>query len=147
MQNQVPKEQEVSQPKQEVVPEALEFKDKHKNWFNYDSTENAEMTKLAIAYEQFLAKENPNMPVKEVLVKIEDTLKKIYPHRFENQKQEQPAMVAKSTVSSTSKYPLENKLTESQKNLFKAAHRLDPSLKIEEYVKQLELTGRLKNDN
>jgi len=142
----VPSEQ--ASPAQPIEPELLEFKEKHKEWFNTSTPENREMAEATVAADALVAKRaqrlGKTLTIKEHLHEVEEIVKGLYPHRFENQNRSRPAAVGTSTTSgSASKSSLSAKMSDRQKEFAKQAKSVDPSFDIEEYAKQLELIGEL----
>jgi hypothetical protein len=136
------------QAQQTISDESKAFIARNTAWFNRNSNENAQMTDLAVSYGDYLQKNNPGMSETEILTNVEATIKAMpqFKHRFENEKKTAPQMVSRSSVTGGSKTSTATKLSPQQRNLFEQAKRIDSSLNIEDYARQLDLTGDLKND-
>jgi hypothetical protein len=71
----------------------------------------------------------------------------LHPERFENPNKSKPIAVTKgSTVQSTGKQGLAVRLTDKQRDFLKQAQAQGVKMTAEEYAKQLDMTGDLKND-
>lgn len=136
-------------PKSTEAPlssDAKEFIDKNKSWFNQETPENAEMFKFAVVYGDALQKANPNLSDAQVIKELESVVKMKFPTRFENPNINRPASVGVSTKSKGELVGLAAKLTSRQKEFFKNAKSYGLDLTMEDYAKQLKLTGALKDD-
>lgn len=135
----------------EVSEAAKDFASRNKDWFNTSTPENHEMAMAADTIDKFigeqLQKQGKTVSVKEHLQMVEDRIKKLYPHRFENPNQQKPSLVSKSTVSSgAAKTTLASRLTDRQLQMAKQVKQIDPNFNLEEYAKQLDSYGALKNE-
>jgi hypothetical protein len=131
--------------------EIKEFTERNSSWFNLQTPENELMAKAAdglcsvVAEEARLAGENLTMS--EQLRRVEEKIKVLFPKRFENLNKEKPASVATSTVASgeTTK-GLASRLTQRQKDFIRSAKAYGSKLTEEQYAKQLQLTGELRDE-
>ena len=147
---------------QEVHPAAVAFKDNNP-WFRPDlmsrseaslsqeEMEFREMTEEAIAHDELLGRRLPegriNSTPEENMKAIEDRIRRLYSHKFENPKKSEPSPVGKSTVAAdvSSKNDLVSRMTEHQKGVYEMYKRMDPKFSsIEEYAKTLDKIGDLK---
>lgn len=128
--------------------EALkEFVARNSTWCNFDTAENRNMAEDADLIVGRTAQRNPGKSEKEILEMAEDVIKKLYPHRFENVNLKKPSMVAKSTSGGSVKAAgLAGRLTPRQQEFAKMAKRVDSSFSIEQYAKELKLTGELRDE-
>lgn len=145
------KEVQPQAPQQvEVSPEVAEFTERNKFWLNQETQENKEMVEDALLIDQTLAKraaeKGLTLNTKEHLKLVEERIKQLYPHKFENPKTNKPATVATSTASENTKSSLVSKLSKQQRDFLKAAQMYDKSFTAEEYAKQLKLTGDLRDE-
>lgn len=126
--------------------QVLDFQEKHKSWLNGTTPEDRKMKAFLKGKVTEFLEVDPNYPEEEAIKEIEEELHKKFPNKFENQNQNKPSMITKSTVSTDGKkLPLE-KLTDRQKDFIKRAKQIDPNYKTEEYIRQLKLTGQLEDD-
>lgn len=141
-------------PKVNIAPEIsqdlLDFQERNKDWFNNQTDENMEMAEAADFIDKRIAKQaslrGMNLSQSEHLKLVEDKIKKLYPHRFENDNQKKASLVTKSTVSEgSSKDELTGRLTAQQKDFVKKARMYGSSLTESEYAKQLKMTGHLND--
>jgi hypothetical protein len=135
-----------------VVPAPLSddiksFVERNKSWCNFDTPENKAMAEDADLILQRTAQRNPGKSEQEILSIAEESIKRLYPHRFENPNLKKPSMVGHSTGNSTSKSSgLASKLTPRQLEFAKMAQRVDKNFSIEQYAKELKLTGELNDE-
>lgn len=131
------------------VPEAKEWMEKNKTWFNEDTPENKEMKEAAILVDEFIGKQakdqGKTLSPAEHLNLVEKRIKQLYPERFENPNREKPAMVGKSTVSKeSSKSSLVSKLTPIQRKVAEDLVKTIPGYTLEKYAEQVNSYGELK---
>lgn len=138
----VTKEPDISADDQALLKS---FQSENKSWFGNSDKESQEMTKLAIAYDQYNLQNG--MSYKESLKEVESIIKYKFPHRFSNPNQDKPAAVLKSEPASSGKaVGLAGKMTEQQRWMFNQAKVVDPSLDINTYAKQLKEIGALRDE-
>jgi hypothetical protein len=125
----------VETQKPTVSQDMLDFVEKNKSWFNNSTKENERMVMEADGLFTLESKYNPHLSEKEILDIVLTKVKALHPDKFENPNKEKPKAVATSSVSGGSKDPLDSQLTERQKRVFAMAKAIDPSLKIEDYIK------------
>lgn len=131
-----------------ITQELLDFQKRNETWFNNQSDENIEMAEAADFIDKRIAKQlyerGQIISQSEHLKMVEDKIKKLYPHRFEEDKK--PTMTIKSSgeSKSISKDELSGRLTESQRKFIQTARQYGSKLSNEEYAKQLDLLGELK---
>ncbi len=131
-------------PEPEQVSEDLrEFINRNSTWCNYTTPENKSMAEDADLVITRTAQRNPGKSEKEVLEIAEETIKKLYPHRFENPNTNKPMAVGRSAPRSEKP---KISLTQRQQDYFKMAQRHGSTLTLEEYAQQLRLIGELRND-
>lgn len=128
----------------ELKPEAKEFIERNKDWFNNSNEENQKMAFAASQYEQFKLQTSPNKSYAEILKETEEFVKREFPHRFENQNKSKPAVVLKSTAPSTAvKTAHDSLLSREQRDIFYSIKKADPSYSMDDYIKQLDVMGKL----
>lgn len=142
------------QPMQDpAVQVALnDFLSRNQTWIGKDKMdpESEEMREAATFIENKLIKQsnekNIKLSAQEQLKLVEDKIRKLYPHRFENVKTEKPAMVSTSSVSKTvgtSVSNLVSKLTPQQREYGAYFQKHNPSYTLEKYAQDLERQGNL----
>lgn len=126
------------------------FQERNKGWFNKDNTENQEMMDAAQFIDQKLAQAAHEKGVKlsaiEHLKAVEEKVKKLYSHRFENVQAAKPATVSVSSASKSSGTAVNNlvsKMTPQQKEFGAYFMRHNPSYTLEKYAADLERQGNL----
>ena len=145
LQQQQPTVQESKQTV-EVSQEVKAFQEKHKEWLmaNTDDPVEEAMRGLVKSRVEHYMKNDPNVSEEIAIKDIEARLAKAFPDRFEAQKHK----VSKVSTSTTSNQGQKNysagSLSFEQRSEFNAINRVDPTYTIEEYIKQLELIGRIK---
>lgn len=120
------------------------FKEKHDSWFTKPDKESQEMTKLAVAYDQYNLQQG--LSQKDSIKEVENIIRLKYPHRFENPKQEKAPTVIKQIPIKSIGVDLKSKLSEQQRWMFDQASRVDKSLKLESYINQLKSIGAIKDE-
>lgn len=120
----------------EVSQELKDFMESEKSWFNKNTKENEKMVIEADGLFTLESQYNPHLSQKEVLEIVKQKIRALHPEKFENQMKERPATVGRSTASAT-KQPASIQLTDRQRKVFEMARAIDPSLKIEDYAKQI----------
>lgn len=131
-----------------VPKEAIEFKSRNSHWYNNNSDENQEMVDAANQIDQFMAqqanKRGLQLDPAKHLKAVEDRVKALYPHRFENVKQSSPAAVGRSTTSTVGKSSnLVSQLTPEQLALGEHFARVIPNYTLEKYATTLQKQGNL----
>lgn len=131
-----------------VTQDMLDFVEENKSWFNNSTPLNARMVKEADGLFVLESQDNPHKSQKEVLEVVKSKLALLHPDVFENPNKEKPITITKSSSVKVSKgeSALVGRLTEDQKQFFKQAASAGCKMKIEEYAKQLDMTGDLRND-
>lgn len=152
----------------EPIPAALEFKDRNADWFRTElltqdvktlkgkDLQDYKMTQKALTYDDYLGlkieKGLLNYTPEESIKLVEEFIKEEYPDRFspkENPNREAAPATGKSTTSSSgnSDLKLVGRMSEQQKSAFNMYQKACPGLykSIEEYAKQLQEIGDLKN--
>jgi hypothetical protein len=135
----------------EIPGEVKEFIERNKDWFNINTPENELMAKTADGLSSVVKEEarlrGESLSLNEELKRVEERIKILFPARFENSNQSKPAMTAKSTVSTGDKpKTLASRLSKKQREYFEAAKEYGSKLSVEEYAKQLQLTGDLRDE-
>lgn len=134
----------------DISQELLNWQEENKDWFNNQTDENLEMAEAANFIDQRISKQAAERGVQltqaQHLTMVTEKIKKLYPHRFENEAQSKPKLVASSTVSGESKSSLAERLTKQQKDFVKNARRFGSKLTDEQYAKQLKMTGELQDE-
>ena len=131
---------------------AKEFFEKNKFWYNDD---NPIMVTAVQMFNDQLVKEQQitgkTLSVQQVAEKIEEKIRKEFPHKFENQERSKPAKVAPPTGSPVHEKKggndyskLKSSLTAHQLELLNSAKRLIPDYTDKEYIDALIETGELK---
>lgn len=142
-------------------PAVAEFSTRNAHWYNNSTKENAKMAAAATAVDNFLAKqaEIDGRPIdpRSHLAAIENEVKRLFPHRFEQptaqisapvKPESAPtASVGKSTASvaagARSNLNLAARLSASQKELGERFQRDNPAYTLEIYATELQKMGRL----
>lgn len=144
---------EVKIPKNEptITPELMDFQERNKDWFNNTNDENLEMAEAADFIDRRIAQQAAQRGItltqKEHLQMVEDKIKKLYSHRFENVNQSKPAAVSTSTASSSgSSKGMADRLSSQQRNFAEKARKMGGKLTDEAYAKQLNLVGDLRDE-
>lgn len=136
---------------QEHSKEVMDFVERNKSWFNNDTPENKLMATAADGLCNLVALEaeakGEKIDINEQLHRVEERIKRLYPEKFVNEAKMKPKSVASSTVSSgESPKTLANRLSSRQKQFIKQAREYGSKLTEEQYAKQLELTGELRDE-
>jgi len=127
--------------------ESIYFKERNSSWINGSSEEDKRMQAMSRAVISYLQETEPNISSKDAVDRIENELKEKFPKRFENQYKDKPALITLSTTDrNNKKSDLIGKLTQQQKDFVKKAKKYGSKLTEEEYAKQLELTGDLRDE-
>ena len=145
---------EIVEENPETVKFVKDFFEKNKGWCNEETPENREMKEAAELIDAFLAKKahesGKTLAVPEHLQLVEERVRALYPHRFENPKQNAPAAVGRPTTSGdikTSTASLVGRLTPQQLQIGKEFARLSKNsggkYTLEQYAKELDLQGSL----
>ena len=131
-----------------VTQDMLDFVEDNKSWFNNNTKENARMVKEADGLFVLESQDNPHLSQKDLLKAVKEKIQKLHPEAFENPNKERPATVAsgKTSVSSSAKSGLAARLSESQRDFFKKASSAGIKMSIDEYAKQLDASGDLRNE-
>lgn len=142
-------------------PEVQDFLERNKSWCNEDTEENAKMVAQVNEIATFVGKGNEKMVAELVGIKlptdrplsvqekidlVEATIKKSYPHRFENSNREKPGMVARGrTVGSSPEVStgLSRNLDAMQREIGEGLVRAKVCKNLDEYAKQLDSYGAL----
>ena len=126
------------------------FQERNKGWFNKDNTENQEMMEAAQFIDQKLAQAAHEKGIRlspaDHLKAVEEKVKKLYSHRFENAQAEKPATVSVSSASKTSGTMVNNlvsRMTPQQKEFGAYFQKHNPSYTLEKYAADLDRQGNL----
>jgi hypothetical protein len=131
----------------EITQDMISWAEENKSWFNNNTKENARMVKEADGLFMLESQENPTLSHKEILSLVKEKIQRLHPEHFENPNKQKPMMVTKTSgTTSTKSTGLANKLTPTQRKFFEDAKYMGSKLTIEDYAKQLDITGDLKND-
>lgn len=139
--NPAPTAQEIAES-----PEVVAFKEECKEFLNGKTPQDLAMQ----GYVQMMANkfqaEQPDIDINKALDQIREGLREAFPNRFKNPRQDQPSAVLKSTTSRGVEKSVASlsRLDTDMRMEFTQIKKADPSYTLEEYVKQLELVGRLK---
>lgn len=86
----------------ELPTEVVEFVDRNASWAKGTSAEDIEMQKKAHALDNAIAKANGGYTdARAHLVEVENAMKALYPHRFEQSKEKQPSPVMAESRQAT----------------------------------------------
>lgn len=138
-----PKQEEVKQPMESAA--VIAFKEESKEWLNGTSdTDIAMQGYLKMRIEKYM-QTDPDVDEKLAIASIKEGLVKTFPHKFHNPNKNKPGMVASSTTPGTSKgnYTL-SRLDSYQLKEYDMIKRADNNFTVEDYIKRLEVVGRLK---
>lgn len=136
----------------EVLPaEVMEFVETNKDWFNNSTKENRRMAEAADLIDRQIQKENMedgiNLAIKDRHKMVLERIKVLYPHRFSNENQEKKPLVARSTEGSSARSAsLADRLSDHQKAFVKKAREYGGKLTNEDYARQLQTLGQLKDE-
>lgn len=136
-----------------AIPEAaLEFQERNADWFNSNTPENNSMVTQAVQIDEFLSKEKPYLSDEQRLNLVEQEIKTLYKHRFENPKKKAPSKVEAPAKDSVAARPSSNGLAikvsdldERQKEAAKRFLSMDPSLTMEDYLKSVQEGMRIRH--
>ncbi|HEY3526017.1 MAG TPA: hypothetical protein VGK47_07465 [Nitrososphaeraceae archaeon] len=137
--------------KPQITPEESEFIERNKDWCNTESDENKLMYGAASQLCGLVAEEarlkGETIDTKEQLNRVEEKVKRLFPHRFENPNKSRPSAVGVSTVGTGVKgNTLANRLSKEQRDFAKQARNYGSSMSDEEYAQQLLEIGRLSDE-
>lgn len=140
----------VEPPVENEIPEASEelksWIEENSYWCNAETPENKEMAEFADVTAGLLAKKYPKLSEKEILQKTLAHVKVEYADRFDTvTNEEQVSPVDDGIGSGSTKYK-GTKLSEEQYSIYKDAVDAGLKLSLEEYEKQLESLGVLKDE-
>jgi hypothetical protein len=131
---------------------ARDFFERNKSWYNDDNP--LMVTAVQMFNDQLVREQQVTgkpMSSQQVAEKIEEKIKKEFPHKFENQERSKPAKVLPPTGSPVHEKKsdldlksLVGKLTAHQKEVAMSACRLIDGYSIEQYAKDLYNLGELK---
>lgn len=131
-------------PQDRLSPDAQAFIERNSEWFNTETTENFQMKKDAIEFEnEYLnaraLEGKPPLTHAVLGRRIEEYIRSKYPHRFENPEKSKPAAVVASKSSSIDKetHASMEDLTPHQQQVFHRMKRADPKLTPEKYLESL----------
>ena len=129
-----------------VTPEMMDWVKENEAWFNNKSKENERMVKEADGLFYLEAQDNPHKSQKEILEIVKQKIMVLHPDKFENPNKAKAVTVSKGSSTSVGKVGLSGRLTDTQKQFFKQAQRAGLKMSIEDYAKQLDMTGDLKDE-
>lgn len=135
-----------------LTQELLDFQERNKSWFNRQTDENDEMVDAADFIANKIATQlkqrGLTMSQGEQLALVEKRIKEFYPKRFENENQDKKPLVVRSSTSTggNASSGLADRLTAQQKDFVKKARTYGSKLTNEEYAKQLQLRGDLRDE-
>ncbi len=138
-----------SQVPQEVHPEALSFMERNKTWYNNSTPENKLMVDTATQIEQLVRlkadQKGEVLSPKEILNRVERSIKLEFPERFSNMNRNAPSAVGKSTTSvgTSGSTGLSRFLTPAQREIGEHFQRSNKELTLEKYAEALDAAGRL----
>lgn len=133
------------------------FVNRNGSWYNETNPENAKMKAAAEAVDNYLTRQakidNRQIDVKEHLTAVEEEVKRLFPHRFQNSASAaapiSPAVVntvARSTApvkETRGSNNLVSRLTPQQRALGESFQRSNPDYTLDVYAAELEKRGRL----
>lgn len=128
----------------EVVKTEQEFRERNKDWFNTDTSENYQMSKEVYQIVDNIKKTAPNTPPAEMARVVEYEIQAKYPHRFSSSKTV-PAVSGSMKKSTSSHdeddYKFHNLDATSSELLKMVEDGLVKGLSVKEYKKQLKTLG------
>jgi hypothetical protein len=83
--------------------EEIQFEERNKDWYNRNTEENGDMSDFAINMSAMINAKQPDLSLDQHMQKVEQAVKKAYPHRFRNQKRSEPSLVDAGTGSKSQK--------------------------------------------
>lgn len=120
-----------------VPTEVTEFINKHKDWFNKSTPENAAMVAFAESLESQIHKANPELLIAEVLERVEKTIKQKFPSRFrEADRAVSPVAPARSAVVLKDSVSISG-LPKFQQEMVKSMKRRYKNFDVATYIKQV----------
>lgn len=136
-------EHKLAEPKPQIV---TEFLAKNSSWINEKSDEADDMRTLAHTLDATLAARK--LSPEEHIAKVEETLRKVYPHRFGIQEESAPisssveSAVGREQPKRRTKFKFSD-LTEEQRSCARHFEKYNV-MSIDEYIKGLVSSGELK---
>lgn len=135
-------ERDMHQNVGEPTRDAIEFQDRNGDWFNANTPENQSMVTQAIKIEEYYVQSKPYLTEGQRLALVEKEMKDLYPHRFKNQMKKAPSKVEVATTDAhvrTGKVEgiRYEDLDDRQKAACETFLAVDPSLKVEDYLRSL----------
>lgn len=145
------KEVPVKPVQNELPPEMTEFAERNKDWFNNATPENLLMAKAADGLCEVIAEEarlnGETLSLVEQLKRVEERIKDVFPKRFRNVNQDKPALVGGVAPQASGKAKtLADRLSSEQLAYIKKAREYGSKLTNEEYARQLQISGDLKDE-
>lgn len=126
-------------------PEAKEFMEKHKAWFNRENSDNSLMMDFAIRREDILSKEKPDLSITQRLKLVEEEVVRRFPEKFNNPNKETPAPVSGNTAPSVKSKKLSfNDLPQYHKNVVRFAQSNNSNFDVDKYIEQLKMIGEIQ---
>lgn len=115
--------------------EADKFKERNKDWFNAKTKENYTMKQYAIALDEELMREYPNMSHADRYAEIEKTVKREFAPKPKSDNLNKVAGNEQRQESTSSK----TKLTEHQESLYQICRKSVPGYTRDQYMKDMNL--------
>lgn len=132
------------------LPEVESWKFKNAHWYNTNTPENTEMLNIATFIDKFYANRavqtGQTLNPVEHLNSIETEVRRLFPHRFPNEKKSPAMSVGKSTTSANNNSEgndLINQLTPAQLELGKHFQKVNPKYTLKDYALDLKKRNRL----
>jgi hypothetical protein len=126
-------------------PEVIAFREEFKNELTGKTPSDKAFQSYVVQRATELEKEGNMGDVKEVIEMVKAELKEAFPQKFKNVNKEKPVLTEESTTYGTSSKAKGSmsRLSYEQRTTLAQIQAADPSYPTDEFIKQLELTGRL----
>jgi hypothetical protein len=127
----------VAKPKGPEQPvELTEFLERNKGWFNNSTPENAAMSAYATQLESHIVKQDPSLSPRDVLMRVEASVRTKFPSKFRSSERAAPAVLAAKPVATRASTSLDG-LSEFHKDFIHTMKRRYSNFDVAGYVKQI----------
>lgn len=125
-------------------PDVIAFREEFKSFLSGTSEVDLAVQGYVQAKANKFQSENPNIDPKDAISEIRKGLQTNFPSLFKNPNKDKPAMTESSTTTGTASGTSSvSRLSFEQRAVLAQIQAADPSYKSSEFIKQLELTGKL----
>lgn len=129
-------------------PSVIAFRDEFKDRLNgKDPADKAFQAFLQVRASE-IQSSGKDIDIDEAINLLRDEIKAAFPHITENPNKDKPPLTLRSTVSPTkaAAKPSISKLSFEQRATLAQIQAVDPTYSTDEFIRQLELTGKLTHD-